>query len=272
MAPAARGRARPWYRRPDGLLTLAIPVAVILGWEASVRVFKLPDYILPPPAEVLAALGRGMAAGFYEGYHVHIAYTLGEALAGFVIGSVVGVLVGTVLSQFQFIERASLPYIMAFQALPKVAIAPLFVVWFGFGVTSKVVIVSLLTFFPLLVNSMSGFHTVDRQVLDLMRSLVASRLEVFWKVKLPHALPFIFAGLEMALVYSLIGAIVGEFVGARHGLGVLILQMNSSMDVAGVFSVLVVLSVVGAALHVALTRIRRRVIFWVPRPDRAVGL
>jgi NitT/TauT family transport system permease protein len=119
---------------------------------------------------------------------------------------------------------------------------------------------------------MSGFHTVDRQVLDLMRSLVASRFEVFWKVKLPHALPFVFAGLEMALVYSLIGAIVGEFVGARYGLGVLILQMNSSMDIAGVFSVLVVLSIVGASLHVVLTRIRRRVIFWVPRPDRPVGL
>ncbi len=265
-------RRRSWRRGTDTVLMLAIGVAGVVLWELSVRAFKLPTYILPAPAEVVEGVGRGLTAPLAQGFWLHIGVTLAEALIGFAVGSTVGVLLGTLVSQFDVVERAVMPYIMAFQALPKVAIAPLFVVWFGFGLTSKVVIVSLLTFFPLLVNSMSGFHTVDRQMLDLMRSFVATRREVFWKVKLPHALPFIFAGLEMALVYSLIGAIVGEFVGARVGLGVLILQMNFAMDIAGVFSVLVVLSVLGAGMHVLLTQIRRRVIFWVPGSGRTVGL
>ncbi len=264
-----RAGRRRW---PERAVMIAIPLAGLAAWEAAVRLVRIPDYILPLPGEVLAALGRGFVAPFAQGYLIHIAYTVGEALAGFAIGGVCGIAIGTLVSQFEIIERGVMPYIVAFQALPKVAIAPLFVVWFGFGITSKIVIVSLLTFFPLLVNSISGFHTVDRQMLDLMRSLVATPSEVFLKVKLPHALPFIFAGLEVAIVYSLIGAIVGEFVGAKEGLGVLILQMNSTMDVAGIFSVLVVLSLVGALMYMVLAQIRRRVIFWVPKPGRSVGL
>jgi len=262
-------RRRRWR---EIAVMVAIPVVGVAAWETAVRVVRIPDYILPLPGHVLVALERGLTAPFAQGYTIHVVYTVVEALAGFAIGSVCGIALGTLVSQFETIERGVMPYIVAFQALPKVAIAPLFVVWFGFGMTSKIVIVSLLTFFPLLVNSISGFHAVDRQMLDLMRSLVATPSEVFLKVKLPHALPFIFAGLEVAIVYSLIGAIVGEFVGAKQGLGVLILEMNSVMDVAGIFSVLVVLSVVGAAMYLALAQVRRRVIFWMPKPDRGVGL
>jgi NitT/TauT family transport system permease protein len=149
-------------------------------------------------------------------------------------------------------------------------VAPLLVVWFGFGVSSKVVIAATVAFFPVLVNVIVGLKTVDAGKLDLMRSLNATRWQTFRLVKLPNALPFVFAGLDIAIVFSVLGAIVGEFVGAQRGLGNLIMQFNVSLDIAGVFAVLVLLSVMGVALHLGMQAIQKRVIFWA-EPDEIVN-
>jgi NitT/TauT family transport system permease protein len=194
-----------------------------------------------------------------------------EVLLGFFIGSGVGLLLGTVISQFRIIEATLRIYLVAIQSLPKIALAPIIVLWFGFGLTSKVVIICLLTFFPLLINSMAGFKAVDPERLELMRALGANPWQIFWKVRLPSAMPYIFAGLDMAAVFAVVGAVVGEFVGAQRGLGTLILSMNAQMDIAGTFSVFIILAVVGIVIHKALRMVERRVLFWSGEEQRMMG-
>jgi len=156
-----------------------------------------------------------------------------------------------------------------FQSMPKVALAPLVVVWFGLGIASKVVSAALIAFFPLLVNTVVGLRSADEDRVDLMRSLDASELQIFWMLRVPSALPFVMAGLEVAMVLSLVGAIVGEFVGAEAGLGMLIQSRNFSMDVAGEFAVLFILAVMGLLLNSVLVSVRRRVLFWDPSQKAA---
>ena len=154
--------------------------------------------------------------------------------------------------------------------MPKIAIAPLIVVWFGFDTSSKVVIAATVAFFPVLVNVVVGLKTIDAGKLELMRSLRATRWQTFRLVQFPNALPFVFAGLDVAIVFSVLGAIVGEFVGAQRGLGNLILQFNMTLDIAGVFAVLIMLSLMGVALHLIMQAIQRRIIFWA-EPDDVIS-
>jgi NitT/TauT family transport system permease protein len=151
-----------------------------------------------------------------------------------------------------------------FQAMPKVALAPLIIVWFGLGLTSKVVNAALVAFFPLMVNTIVGLRSAEEDKVNLMKSLAATRTQIFWMLQLPNAMPYIFAGLEIAMIFALIGAIVAEFVGAQAGLGMLIQSMNFTMDVAGQFSVLLLLSIIGLGLNWIVISVRRRVLFWDP--------
>jgi len=242
-------------------------------WEYGVLWLDVPNYILPPPSRVAFAMWQGLDAGIFDrgGYWLHAGVTVAEVLLGFFIGSGVGLILGTVISQFRILEATLRVYLVAIQSLPKVALAPIVVMWFGFGLTSKVVIICLLTFFPLLITSMAGFKAVDAERLELMRALGARPWQIFWKVRLPSALPYIFAGLDMAAVLAVVGAVVGEFVGAQRGLGTLILSMNAQMDTAGTFSVFIILAIVGVVLYQAMRIIERRFLFWSGEHMRAIG-
>ena len=259
--------------RPELILAPVLLVVILVTWEWGVPYFDVPNYVLPPPSAIGVALWRGLDAGFMArgGYWLHTWVTVWEVLLGFFIGSGVGLLLGTVISQFRIIEATLRIYLVAIQSLPKIALAPIIVLWFGFGLTSKVVIICLLTFFPLLINSMAGFKAVDPERLELMRALGANPWQIFWKVRLPSAMPYIFAGLDMAAVFAVVGAVVGEFVGAQRGLGTLILSMNSQMDIAGTFSVFIILAVVGIVIHKALRMVERRVLFWSGEEQRMMG-
>src|SRR5207249_8001556 len=182
----------------------------------------------------------------------HFWITFSESLLGFLIAAAAGIVLGTVIAQFRLLERTLYPYVVAFQTLPKIAVAPLLVVWLGFGVSAKVVIAALVAFFPVLVNVIVGLKTVDAPKLDLMRSLAASRWQTFRFVTFPNALPFVFAGLDIAIVFGVLGAIVGEFVGSQRGLGNLILQFHTALDIASMFAVLLLLAVLGVALHLVM--------------------
>src|SRR5207245_10326586 len=195
---------------------------------------------------------------------------LSDAVAGFLIAVVSGIVLGAIVAEFRLVERTLYPYLVALQTLPKIAIAPLIVVWFGFDVSSKVVIAATVAFFPVLVNVIVGLKTIDAAKLDLMRSLRASRWQTFRLVTFPNALPFVFAGLDIAIVFSVLGAIVGEFVGAQRGLGNLILQFHTSLDIAGMFAVLLLLAALGVGLHLVIQVIQRRVIFWA-QADHVIG-
>jgi NitT/TauT family transport system permease protein len=278
-APVEPAQAPPhWFvllmrTRPEVVLAPSLLVIILLGWEYGVKWLEVPNYILPPPSHIAVALWRGLNAGLLDrgGYWLHAGVTLYQVLLGFVIGSSVGLVLGTVISQIKILESTLRVYLIAIQSLPKIALAPIIVLWFGFGLTSKVVIICLLTFFPLLVTSMHGFKAVDVERIELMRSLGANSWQTFWKVRLPSALPYIFAGLDMAAVFAVVGAVVGEFVGAQRGLGTLILSMNSQMDTAGTFSVFIILALVGVVLHQSLRIAEKRLLFWSGGSARMVG-
>jgi NitT/TauT family transport system permease protein len=242
-------------------LTILLFCSSILAWELIVRAFEIPTFIFPAPSKVAMALWRGFASGLYQ---KHLYYTLLETVLGFILGSALGFFLGTAVALNRYVEYFFYPYIVMFQSLPKVALAPLIVVWFGLGLKSQVINTALVAFFPLLVNTMVGLKSADEDRMNLMRSLAASENQIFWMLRLPNALPFVMAGLDVAMIFALIGAIVAEFVGARAGLGMLIQSMNFNMDVSGQFSVLLILSVVGLLLNRCILLIRRRVLFWDP--------
>lgn len=252
-------------RAVNGSVIAGIGLIVLIGlWVFAVRFMHVPSYILPAPEAVLRALWAGLAINpaSPQGYYLPLWSTLSNAAAGFAIGTGLGLVLGSLMAESRTVEKLLMPYAFALQSLPKVAIAPLIVIWFGFGDGSKVAIAALLAFFPVLINSFTGLRSTEPERIDLMRSLSATRFETYRIVKLPNAAPFIFAGLDMAVVYSLLGAIVAEFLGAQQGMGVLITQAQAISDVAGVFAALVILGVLGIVLHTSVRRLESRVVHW----------
>jgi NitT/TauT family transport system permease protein len=259
-------------RRRKRLRNLAVAASSLVGslvvgfvlWEIAVIFFQMPSYVLPSPRAVLVALADGLAQSPTNraGFWYHLEDTLEATFAGFVIGSALGLVLAAAMAEFRPIERLLFPYIAAIQSLPKVAIAPLYVIWFGYQIESKIAMAATLAMFPVLLNALQGFLSVDRNRLELMASLDASRWQAFWLVKLPASLPLIFAGLNLGIVYALLGALVAEFIGAQRGMGVMVMQLQSVNDTAGVFAVLVVLAVVGYLLIASMRFIQHRVVFW----------
>ena len=241
------------------ILRLLLIGLVLVVWEAAVTYFEVPKFILPAPTQVFVGLYNGFASGLYI---EHMVVTLIETFVGFALGWALAFVFGTMVALSRPLEYFLYPFIVMFQAMPKVALAPLIVVWFGLGLTSKIVNAALVAFFPLMVNTIVGLKSAEEDRISLMRSLAASRWQIFWMLQLPNAMPYIFAGLEIAMIFALIGAIVGEFVGAEKGLGMLIQSMNFTMDVAGQFSVLLILSVLGLILNGGVGYLRRRILFW----------
>lgn len=260
--------AKRWSPRTL-LERLGVIIVGLLLWEGVVRVFAISPLLIPSPIAVLEQLWRGLLAGvFFQ----HGLYTVGATVIGFVLGSLSGFVIGMLVSQFDVFNRLIYPYIVAFQTVPKVALAPIIIVWFGFGIWSKVAMSLLICFFPVAVNTIEGLNSVRAEQIMLMRSYRATRWQIFRIVQLPNALPYIFAGLNVGIVLSVIGTIVGEFVGTTNGLGRLLLDYNYAFDIAGVFATLVVLSLVGVVLHSIIRAVHHRLVFWQRRHDQALGV
>jgi NitT/TauT family transport system permease protein len=257
-AGTIRKRRLNWIKRATP--SVVFLVFCLLCWEYLPELAGIPEYILPRLSRVLSVYTDPSALALYKS---NTLATLEEAIIGFVIGSSSGFLVAVVLTESRPLMNMMYPYIIALQCMPKVAIAPLLLVWFGFGIASKVLIVALLCFFPVLVNTMSGIRGVSREHIELFQAIRASRSKRLYHLVVPAALPSIFAGLEVAIVVSLIGAIVGEFVGAQEGLGVLILQAQFQMNIPGVFAILGILALLGVLFNVGIRIVRRRSLFWI---------
>lgn len=251
--------AGPSLWRERGM-SAAIFVAIMAIWAAVTNLGSVPAYVIPTPQDVAKWLYIGATVPLSDQTSLwyHTGVTVWEAFLGFIVGSVLGIVMGFALAHWPVAERVLYPYVVAFQALPKVAVAPLFVVWFGFGLDAKVLIVVIMTFFPLLVNSIAGYHAVEPERIELAKVCNASGMQIFWHIILPSSAPFIFAGLHMAAVISLLAAIVGEFVGAKAGLGLLLLQYNNSMQMGGVFAILFILGALGFALNYAMQKLEAR--------------
>lgn len=255
------------HRRPsrtrrfltERLPVILFPIALLVLWQWSVVAFDIKPYLLPTPV----AVAETFVTSLFDGSFLrHGWVTLQEVLYGFAGGSAAAVILGVAVARWKLVERTLYPLIVALQTIPKVALAPIIVTWLGFGMGSKVLTAALLAFFPVLVNSITGLLTGDRERMDLMRSLQANPWQELRYVRLPSALPYIFAGLRIAIVFSVIGAIVGEFVGAEAGLGYLIRASQTNLDAATTFAVIVVLSIMGLVLHSLVKFAERRLVFW----------
>jgi NitT/TauT family transport system permease protein len=241
------------------ILSIALFVVLIGGWQISVRYGLVPAFVLPAPSDVVT---RVLSDIFDKTVLFDCAYTLTEIIVGFLIAAVLGIALGSAIALVPLVDRVLSPYIVALQTIPKVAIAPVLIIWFGFGIESKIVIVALIDFFPILVNVVLGFRGIDPRQVVLMKMLDASPWQIFRKVRIPNAMPSIMAGMYIAMIFSVIGAVVGEFLGSPHGLGAQIMQRQASMDVIGVYSILVILTVIGVLLNSAVKATSRRLVFW----------
>lgn len=254
--PSRKMLSRAGARIAQAILSFAL---LFIAWEGAIRIFEVAPYIFPAPTAVASALWSGLASGVYI-QAARVTFT--EVLVGLAGGTLIGVSLGTLLVTVPVLDRLVYPYIVALQTVPKVAIAPLFIIWFGFGIESKIVIVILTCTFPVLINTIAGLRSTESDRVALIQSLCGSRRQLLWYVQLPSALPYIFAGLHTAVVLAIIGAIVGEFVGSRQGIGVQILQANFSMNIAGVFALIVILAVCGVVLSTLVKLIETKVCYW----------
>lgn len=256
-------------RARNGLHLTASLVGALLVWEATVRLLAVPEYILPAPSTVLVQLFKNM--------HVvapAALYTLQPMVLGFVVAVVLGVAMALLVVYSKAFEAVFYPLLVVLQIIPKIAIAPLFIIWVGFGLPSKVVLVFLLSFFPIVVNAIAAFKAIEADVFDLARTYRATRLRIFWQVELPGALPSLFAGFKVAAALSATAAVVAEFVASDNGLGYLLLGYNGNMNTPMTFAVIVVLSVLGLVLYGAVEAIERVCIPWhvsQRRDDLAIG-
>lgn len=262
--PKERRTLGAWLRGhiPETVGTPLLVIVVIVLWGLAVQIFQVKSVIVPSPLDVWNALVDGLNPASPANYYPHIGITMWETIAGFLLGAAVGLVLAFILSQIRVLERIVNPIVVAFQSMPKIGLAPLFVIWFGFESPSKIAMVTLTVFFPVLVAGLTGFKSVDQERLEVMQSFGSSRWRTFSKLILPGALPFVFTGLEIALVQAMIATIVSEFIGGVSGLGVLIVQMGQVLNTAGVFAVMLVLGVIGWVLVLILAAIRRWLLFW----------
>ncbi len=254
-------RARFDLLQAVGLPVLSFVVLVVM-WEVAIVGLQVPEYLVPAPSKFIAR--------FYEARQLlwdQSLVTGGEVLAGFALATIISIPLALVIASVHVVERALYPLIVFLQLVPKIAIAPLFIVWFGFGPFPKVLLTFLLCFFPVLVDSMTGFRSLDVRLLYLTRSMGARPWQTFLFMRLPAALPFIFSGLKVAIVLAVTGAIVGEFVGSNAGLGHVLLQGSSYLDTALIFAVLVALSVMGLAFSYGVEAAERLIMPWQRKDD-----
>lgn len=251
-----------WRKR---VLPVFALVLIVLAWHFGIQLFELKDYLFPTPTAVAQALWQGLVGGMLW---PHILTTLSEIVIGYVVGCTAALLFAALVSEFELLEEAIYPLMAGFQSIPKVALAPLLMVWFGFEIESKIIMVALVCFFPTFVNAFSGLRNPNPNLVALYKAFGSTRWQLFKGIKLPAAAVSIFAGLEISVVLALIGAVVAELIASRRGLGHVIASSGANFNVAMMFACVVVLALIGMALTQIVRRARRRFVFWERNGER----
>jgi NitT/TauT family transport system permease protein len=257
--PAVRRSGRHQWARTAGKVVRGLIAVLILCaiWEAVCRLTGVRPYIFPSPLNVLHELVTEPAYLLENS-----AYTIWASLLGFILSVVIGISMAVGIVYSRFLDKTLLTTLVASNAVPKVAIAPLFILWVGTGIESKVLMALLVSIFPMVVDSVVGLRSVDPGMLELARTYKGSKLQMFWKIRFPNALPSIFAGMKVAISLSLIGTIVGEFVGANRGLGYVILQSQGTYNTPRVFAAILLLTVIGIVYYQIVDLIERKAMPW----------
>lgn len=255
--PTARRRLhiRRWIK--EAAAPLFVLALIIAAWQTYVSATHAPEYLVPGPGAVVQRFLEEPGYFYREGL-----VTTVEALLGLTLGGSLAFVVGVVLAYSRPLERSVLPWAIALKMTPIVAVAPMFTIWFGFGTLPKVLIAALITFFPVLINTIAGLRAVNAGALDVFRSLDASPLDVLFKLRIPSAMPYLFAALKVAVTLSLIGAVVAEWSGAGRGLGRVILLAHANLDLPTLFAGVLVLASLGVVLTSIISIVERRLLFW----------
>lgn len=246
-------------RHAAWVATPLVLIALVVLWEAYVVLFDVSPFILPSPFAVADSV-KTLLSDPRTWNHTMV--TLIEIICGFVIAVIVGIVLGGVLGKIPWLEASLNPLIVGLQVMPKVALIPLFIVWFGFGLTSKIVLAAVIAFFPIMTNTILGIKSVERGHRDVMLALNASRWQTFRDVELPSALPFILTGMEVGIVLATIGAIVGEYLGGSLGLGYMAVATLNAFDVQAMFGVIIILTILGLILYFLVVVLRRYLTPW----------
>lgn len=265
--PGGASRAAAWFKKRSGLI--AIFVLLFVVWEYAVWLFGVKAYLLPPPSLVWTE--------FLKRWDIvlHGAIVTTQAIVGgYILAVVVSIPMAFAVAKWRFVEDSIYPVVVFLQIVPKIAIAPLFIIWLGFGFTPKLLIVFLLCFFPIVVASVAGFKSVDPEIRDFARTTGASAWKMFLKIQLPQALPEIFTGLKVGAALAATAAVVAEFIAADRGLGYLLLQYNGQFQTPMVFAIIIVLSLIGLAVYYLVELLERLVIPWhvSQRPAGVTGV
>jgi NitT/TauT family transport system permease protein len=239
------------------LIPLSGILVFLLLWEAGVRLFKVPTYLMPPPTAVARVFWDELPKLLFHGW-----VTTYEMLLGYAMAVGIAIPLAIAITASQRFDRFVTPQMLFFQVVPKVAIAPLFLVWFGVGTTPKVLVAFLISFFPIVIDAAVGLRSMSSEMRDLARSMGASRWQVFAQFRLPTSLPYLFSGLKVAATLAVAGAVVGEFVGADKGLGYLLLVTNSNMETALMFATIVALTIIGLVFFYAVEFLEQMLIPW----------
>ncbi|WP_159501889.1 ABC transporter permease [Microbacterium sp. 18062] len=243
----------PWVTTPLLLIVL------LVVWQVTVTALEVNPLILPSPAQIWDALLRVVAQ---PATWANTWITVTETVVGFLIALVLGVVVGVFFGKIPLLEISLRPLIIVSQVVPKVALIPLFVIWFGFGMTSKIIMAALLAFFPIMLNVLLGVRSIEAGQREVMRSLNASRWQTFRRLEFKSVLPYIFAGMEIGIVMAIIGTIVGEYLGGNEGLGYMVVTTLNALDSPALFAVIALLSALGLALYFIVASLKRFVIPW----------
>jgi NitT/TauT family transport system permease protein len=256
------GGANSTLVRRGTILSLAVLVVFLAAWQWGPSLLGIPPFIIPPLSMVYHEFLRMLAV---SALMTHTGITAAEVIAGFVLGSLLGAFFGYILGMSPTAEFALSPYILALQIAPKVAFAPLFILWMGFTVYPKILVAILIVFFPVMVNVLSAIRTVDPDLINLARAFKATRAQIFWKIEFPASLPPLFAGLRIASTLAVVGVVVGELVGGKMGLGYLLSFGEGQANTAMVFVAILMLTLVGGIAYLAVILIEQRVLHYLPR-------
>jgi NitT/TauT family transport system permease protein len=249
----------PWKAVSTRATTPLIYFLLMILWEAGVRLFHVPGWILPAPTAIIAMAKEWAPELLYNSY-----ITVQETIIGFVLALVLSLPLAVIIAFTSTTRRLLYPILLGLQSIPKVALAPLVILWLGIGNWPKIVIVILVCFFPILVNVVAGFEAVPKPMLDLMYSLRASKFAIFRRLRAPVAMPHLFTGCKVAITFAVIGAVIGEFVAAQEGLGYMILMSTAQSQTPLAFAAIILLTIISVVLFYAIEILERRLVTWRP--------
>lgn len=257
------------YRKYRNIIlpALLFPVLIII-WELYIAIFQVPDYLLPRPLELAKSMVDLFITG---GVGKHIMVTMKEILIGTVAGVCIGLVMGYIMAKIKVIERLIMPFVIIIQTAPKISLAPLFILWMGLGIESKVALVILVVSFPIMINQVSALRSIEDNVYNLMDILKANRFQIFRHVELPYSIEMLLSGIKLALTQAMTGAVIGEMIGAKAGLGYLLTLGSETYDIKMILNAVILLSVIGLALYMISEFAEKKALYWKEIDKSVIG-